>query len=648
MVRQVPGFSLNDGDSDRGFIAAVGNVLINDTYPSAKQDTPSAILDRIPASQVAQIELIRGKVRGIDLQGQSVVVNVVLVGDPEAVVRWDLYVRHHTEAPLKPGVDLSLSDRWGGIEYNAGVRIEREANGESGNDSFFDGDGELQETSVFSQQSTGIDLTGTLNASGWIGRTLMSMNTRAHYETRSPFELSLLTPHIATNAPREQQVTNDQTIKQFEFGTDAARSLSQDLAGKAIVLFFREGLPRTATRRVLDESGDQVSFRIAESNAVSTEVVGRLELDWTGMENHNIQLNIEGAYNSLAGSLYQTIDTGAGIIETDVPGSNTLVREYRGDFLLKDTWSLGRYELDYGLGTEVSEISQTGDAELVRHFLFLKPQAILTYASGHGNQTRLRLAREVSQLNFDDFVSATVFEDDDLALGNPNLHPDTTWVVETSHERRFGQSATVKLTLFHRWITDVLDLLPLSPTFEAPGNIGDGRRWGMELQSTIPLDWIGLAGAKLDAEVRLQDSTVIDPVTGQDRVLSAEGGTNAYRTLVNQNRNNRYQVRFDFRQDLQAAQVAWGWTVAERDRRPLFKVNEFDVHNEGFAINAFIETTRWAGLKVSVLGENLLNFTQLRERTFFSGQRGLSAVDEIEHRERFNGRRINLSVSGSF
>ncbi len=78
MVRRVPGFQLDDGEDRRGFGAASGNVLINDRYPSAKQDTASRILERIPASLVERIDLIRGRVRGIDLRSQSSVISVIL------------------------------------------------------------------------------------------------------------------------------------------------------------------------------------------------------------------------------------------------------------------------------------------------------------------------------------------------------------------------------------------------------------------------------------------------------------------------------------------------------------------------------------------------------------------------------------------
>ncbi|MEE8511671.1 MAG: hypothetical protein V3S36_03450, partial [Acidiferrobacterales bacterium] len=93
MVRQLPGFQVNDGSGDRGFGSVVGNILINDRRPSAKQDTPSQILDRIPASIVKRIDLIRSRVRGIDLQGEPVVASIMLHDDVPAASRWELSVR---------------------------------------------------------------------------------------------------------------------------------------------------------------------------------------------------------------------------------------------------------------------------------------------------------------------------------------------------------------------------------------------------------------------------------------------------------------------------------------------------------------------------------------------------------------------------
>ena len=124
MVQQLPGFLINDGTSDRGFIGATGNILINDTYPSVKQDTPSSILLRIPAHQVSRIEVIRGQVRGIDMQGQNVVANIILNEGADVALRWEAFIQHSNTGPWKPRVNMSLSHQWRDIEYNIGINIE--------------------------------------------------------------------------------------------------------------------------------------------------------------------------------------------------------------------------------------------------------------------------------------------------------------------------------------------------------------------------------------------------------------------------------------------------------------------------------------------------------------------------------------------
>lgn len=78
MVRRVPGFSTDDGSGNRGFEGSVGNILINGERPASKNDTGSNVLSRTAATQVERIELIRGGAPGIDMQGYSVVVNVIL------------------------------------------------------------------------------------------------------------------------------------------------------------------------------------------------------------------------------------------------------------------------------------------------------------------------------------------------------------------------------------------------------------------------------------------------------------------------------------------------------------------------------------------------------------------------------------------
>jgi hypothetical protein len=649
MVQQLPGFQLDDGDQIRGFASAVGNILINDKYTSAKQDLPSAILARIPARQVERIELIRGQVRDIDLQGRALVANVILRNDVPATVRWDAFLENNSAAPLKPGASVSISDVWRDVEYNVGVSAERDSSGRYGSEELFDGNGTLTEQRREDTRESGLKINGVfLNASTWVGDTQVNLNSKFSMYDSEREQISERFRVPVAGAGEQVVIVDEERNKEIELGADAERRLAKDLTGKAIVLFFRQVEDPVSTQTSFDSTGVLQQLRRASTDNQATEGIARVEFDWSGIPNHALQLNLEGAYNELDGSLLQVVDRGAGAVVVDVPGANSVVEEVRGDFLLKDTWTLGQFELDYGLGAESSTISQRGDAELERDFFFVKPHVVLSHAPGQGKQTRLRVAREVAQLDFDDFISATVYEDDDLALGNPNLRPDTTWVAEAGHERRYGELGVVKVTLFHHWIRDVLDLLPLSESFEAPGNIGDGRRWGVELENTVPLEWLGLKGARLDVKLRWQDSSVTDPVTGQSRRLSGDGGDGGYRTLANLGRNLPYYFNIDFRQDFEQAQFAWGWTLAERAARELYKVNEFEYNNEDYAMNTFVETTRWLDTKVRLSVDNIFNYTILRTREVYSGLRDGSPLDFVSDRERHIGYRFVLSMSGNF
>jgi hypothetical protein len=645
MVEQVPGFQLDDGSSTRGFGAAAGNVLIDGRRPTAKQDKPSATLNRIPASLVNRIELVRGQMRGIDLVGQSSIVNVVLMDDLPAAVYWELLARHNFDIPPVTTIgSVALTDNWRDIEYNAGAFLRIYSNGDPGTEQVFDGTGNLTEERVEPQKDTGYETRGNLGANAWVGETLLSANTSVIFvdedSKRPSYRVSV--PEGISN---DVLIAEKFTTLKVELGLDAERQINDALIAKGILLYNRSEKDSLKSQRNIGPEGAAGLLKLADTDSVSQESIARLEFNWSRWADHTIQINLEGAFNVLDNALLQTQDTGSGPVIIDVPGANTRVEELRGNFLVKDTWTFGMFELDYGFGVEVSTISQTGDAEQTRHFTYLKPQSVLSYSPARERQTRLRIAREVSQLDFADFVSAANFEDDDLDFGNPDLQPETSWIAELSHEWRQGAVGVVKLTAFHHWISDVEDLLPLTSDFEVPGNIGDGRRWGMILETTVPMDRIGLPNAKLDFQARYQDSVVTDPVTGNDRVLSDDG---LFGTSPSFENENKYAFGLFYRQDFSRQRTSWGWSFRTRAERPVFKVNELDIYNEDAEYNIFVETTRWFGIKMRLDGLNVTNHIETRDRTVYEGERDLSSVAFRELTDAYNGARIMLTLSGSF
>ena len=655
MVQQIPGFQLDNGSGERGFGGSAGNILINDRRLSAKQDLPSSILDRIPASHVERIELIRGQVRSIDMLGQSVVANVLLRGDVPAAVRWEASLLKNFLDPSLDFTDLAMdvsrSDSWRNVDYNTGISLIRRGTGDDIHVDVLDGDDNLTEVRLEDQEELAYSGNGNLSLSSMIGSTLVQMNSRLAWQDMDTMVVSDRTPVNGSGEPSDVTFTRDNESKEIEVGLDAERSLAADLIGKGILLYFRNDLENQDTQRIVEDVAGQTLFRVADANVKTTETITRLEFEWVGWSDHAIKLNVEGALNVIDGTLVQVEDTGSGPVPVPVPGGNTRVEELRGDMVLKDTWSLDEWVLDYGLGVESSEISQTGDADRDDNFFFVKPQALITWSPRKEEQTRLRVAREVAQLNLNDFVTSTQFQDDNVLGGSLDLNPESSYVAELTYERRFGELGVVSLTGFHYWISDVQDYVPLTDQTDVPGNIGDGRRWGVAMESTLPLERLGLTGARLDLKARWQESTVTDPVTGMDRILTGRSEQQGPPTFPFTVLNNNYDFIYDvaFRQDFQNAKLAWGWDVADRTERTWFRVNELNIYDEdGMEMNVFVETTRWFGVKMRLEGSNLLHFTETRDRTLYVGRRDLSPVLRRELTETAEGRRLTLTISGSF
>jgi outer membrane receptor protein involved in Fe transport len=268
-------------------------------------------------------------------------------------------------------------------------------------------------------------------------------------------------------------------------------------------------------------------------------------------------------------------------------------------------------------------------------------------------QTRVGARRDIAQLKLEDFASTTLLEDSTLTVGNPDLEPQQTWVIDISQEWRFGQIGVLTLSGYYHDITDVIDLMPIEVPgrpdefFEAVGNIGNGSRVGVVLDGTLPLAWIGLESARLDLQVGWQDSSVNDPVTGDDRVLGSTGYFNPHPPISFEN-ETEYTFIVDYRQDFEASRFSWGWRMEDQGERPQFKTNEYDVRDGGLRLHGFVETSRWWGLNVRLGFENLLNMRKTRDRVVYTGLRDLSPVDFREVERRRFGTDIILTVSGSF
>ncbi len=636
MVRNVPGFQIDDGGGSRGFAGAAGNVLIDGERPAVKSDSASAILSRLPASSVEAIDLIRGQAASFDLRGQTVAINVILKPGAGTATSWEAGAEFDVRDPnLYPFGEISRTGRKGALRYQVGIETERYFFRSAGLERVLDTDDlEIESRDEeFFETGKGVKVSGN-GTLPW-GKTVFRMNGTVDFFDENGGETSLRTPLDGDPPPFVLFQGDEDRELALEIGGDIERTLSKTVSAKLIGLFRRndfeeKGLLASAPVELPTVPATETVF-----DSLNTETILRVEIDYTGLDGHQFELSAEGALNSLDSdfSLNADAGNGMGLQPVPVPGAQTTVEERRGDFALSDSFSVGPISIDAILAAEISTIEQTGGFELTRSFFFMKPSLTVTWAPSEKTQVRLFGAREVGQLDFFDFVSSADLGDVELSLGNPDLAPEVTWAIEAAIEQRFGTIGAVTFTAFYDWISDVSDLLPLAGILEVPGNIGDGWRRGIRVDATLPLDRIWLRNGRLDLTGRYQDSNVTDPVTGLDRVLSGE---------------REWSVRLEFRQDLTQQRWAWGWDLDLFAPQPFFGLDEFDLQRRTGDLDAFIETTRFWGIRIRLGANNLFNQGQDRDRTVFAGARGASPIAFSEVRDRDWSRSVFLTFSGTF
>ncbi len=246
---------------------------------------------------------------------------------------------------------------------------------------------------------------------------------------------------------------------------------------------------------------------------------------------------------------------------------------------------------------------------------------------------QFRAFRDVSQLDFTDFVSSVEVADELVNGGNPDLKPQTAWALELDADLRFS-AAALRVRAFRHWLDDVADFIPVGPPddrIDAPGNIGRGDLLGAEISLRLPLGKL-LEGGSLTVSGTLQDAEVRDPVTGSRRTISDFP---------------EEQVKAELRQDLNSAKLAWGVSFTGEGNRTDFRRAEIDRRRKSRSLDAFIETTAFAAFKIRLTMLSALDDPETRSRRFYAPDRAGAPIGR-EISERSPGHWWLLSVSGGF
>ena len=632
IVDRIPGFTFDPGDDLRGFGGAAGNVLVDGARPTSKTGGIGDALTRIPANDVARVDVIRGAAGASEATGQTVVANIIRSGSKRSA-SWRAELERNSEGVIYPRFEGSLTAKAGAWSTSTKVNGFWEQFDLVGRRDRFDADGALtvaqteDRPSAFTQGFVSTEALrplagGTLTLNGRGGYSgFFPVTDRFQFDGREP-----------DGAPDGRIYVDFDSVQWTgEASVDWTRTFSSDWTFKTILLASSKPLDeQTVVReeRPVRTIGGGSRFT---NRQIPIETIFRTTLARSGDRSLKPEFGVEAAYNRLD-SEFALFSRDANGAETPValPASDVVVEELRGEAFANLIWAAApKWTVETGLAVEASEISVSGDAENTQTFFFAKPFANVLYRPTSTLQLRLGARRSVGQLDFGDFAASADGEQDRQFGGNPDLGPDQTWRASFAVDWRREALGALNVELFHEWRSDVLEQLVLPSGAFGLANAGEGRVWGATASGSLQLGRI-IPGGLLEVRATVQDSTFDDPLTGETRVLDDIASPT---------------ITLNFRQDLTSIKSSWGvnYTAVENNR--FVFGNETSSFRQGDEVALFVETTRYLGVKsrLSLRGVGGRNFRT--ERLFFAPDRsGAFVGSEIVDRDR--GMFVTLTVEG--
>jgi hypothetical protein len=196
-----------------------------------------------------------------------------------------------------------------------------------------------------------------------------------------------------------------------------------------------------------------------------------------------------------------------------------------------------------------------------------------------------------------------------------------------------------KLDVGYDLVNDLQDRVllcdPEVPTrcFDAPGNLGTGKRYFATMTLDAPLAKIGLKGMRVKLDGTLQRTRVDDPISGEPRNWS--------------DFFPEWQWSAELRHDI--GKWSYGFTVNDRQRFTFYRTDEFDVNfNGGPYGTAFVEYRPRGGTTITLDLDNAFDTSGNRHRTIFRPNRATPTTVIDEFRERNRHLNFGLTLKQTF
>lgn len=646
--RSGPGSS--QGSDRRGLGLGGDQVLINGRRITGKENEGNSQLSRIPANQVERIEIIRGTSGELDVRGATQIINIVLLEvQSRSSLAYEVNTDHYHDGEIKPGLKLSLSGQTGNFDYLISGESEPRWEYRKGYEDSTLANGNPNDT-VSRKQITDQQPTVFSTNLGY----QFSDNDIAHVNLQyngndAPFTQERVITNLLTSpAVRDLQFENiDNTSDFWEVGGDYEHTFQNGSRWKNLFILNRKEDDRLRER--FDRNAGNVKNLFLETYNKYAEKIFRTSYSTDLNLSQDLEIGIERAQTTLNSNLKLGLLTGDFALNrfgglTAVNDSNATVEEIRHEAFAVHNWRInGRMSLESTLIVEGSTITQSGDVARERDFDFVRPKLDYRFDITPALQFRATIEKDVAQLSFNDFTANTSPSNDDdqnTFAGNPDIQQEQSWRYDINLEYRFNNdNGVINANIFYHDLEDLIDRINVStPTViqSANGNIGDGKRHGGSIDTSLRLSTLSLPQLLITSRVELVDSSVRDPFLHINRPLQWNG-------------KGIYQ--YGFRYDMSGRNINYGIDVSGNfdGDQMIYDIDKIeDFYMDDF-IMAFLEIQGWGGLIYRFEATNVHEQYRCRIRSrYVDGTIANGNLNEIEDSCSHAGEKYAIKIRGTF
>ena len=647
------GGTSSGGQQERGFGSGGDQILINNRRLAGKSNNINSTLQRISASLVQRVEIIRGASGELDVQSQGLVVNVIM--DETASTSstfWKVGGRYSDGYVFSPDLQVSHNGSSGNLDYIIGVEAKQGQHIEHRDDTVFSPTG--IQTGIAERRTDNVNkylrFNGNLNYQAENGDEfrLNGQFEPGKYRKREPrFSES-------TGQLREFQNWNeDQTTQKWEVGVDYTKNIDGIGAWKSILIANRDRIDKQSVFDDVFDSGNVPIFR-NDQYRVKKEKILRTSLTRPFWENQILEVGAEAAINNFDKIFTSENYVASAFVISE--NDDVSVKENRYELFANHTYNISsRMVLQSSLTGEFSKISSvtvplTGaNVERSKKFSFLKPRVDFRYDLTGSDQLRASIEKKVSQLDFQNFVATFDVNNDILRLGNTGIVPEKSWNYSVAYEHRLPNDAgALQVEFFYRDISDYIELVDFTDFFDVDGNaiaradldpisvsgnIPSARSYGIKTTGNLRLGFVGVPEAVISIEHVWDDSEVTDQFSGLKRRFKWKSD---------------HEFKFNFRHDVTEWGLSYGFKGTIKSESGRHEIDEVARTDQGDLYEAFAEVRIWDDMRLIFKFEHITPLKYTTDLDFYNDHIRYNDLDRRERRNWNYVKEYSVFLQGTF